>query len=62
MPKTKQDNRKCKFCNTPFVDNTFENYNKEGEWCCKDCWIDIAMVKMAFMFETIKDIENKINK
>jgi hypothetical protein len=59
--QNKKDSRKCKFCKAPFVDNTFENYNDKGEWCCKNCWTKKALDFMNIMFSNINDI-NKVEK
>jgi len=59
--QNKKDNRKCKFCKAPFVDNTFENYNDGGEWCCKNCWTKKTLDFMNFMFSNIND-KNKVLK
>ncbi len=40
-------NRLCVTCSTPYVEgHAFENHNEAGDWMCKDCWVNEAMISM----------------
>ena len=51
--KKQKDKRTCVFCNCKYENNTFENFNEKGDWCCKDCFVDMCLISMRNINEQI---------
>ena len=57
--------RLCLKCSTPYVkDQTFENHNEQGDWMCKDCWVNECVASYFKLKEKINQIvmKEKINQ
>ena len=52
--------RLCVTCSTPYVkDQTFENHNEQGDWMCKDCWMNEALAGCLKMMALVGGMEKR---
>jgi hypothetical protein len=68
MPSLKESSdssttpRVCMECSTPYVkDQTFENHNEQGDWMCKECWVNEVFNSIIKMDKKIKNLKKKLN-
>ena len=48
-----KDKRKCLFCKCNYKNNTFENWNEKGDWCCRKCFVDLMLFSMKNINENM---------
>jgi hypothetical protein len=52
--------RLCVTCSTPYVKGqTFENHNEQGDWMCKDCWMNEALASCLKMTALVGGMEKR---
>lgn len=52
--------RRCITCTTPYVEGeTVENHNEQGDWMCKDCWMNEALAGCLKMMALVGGMEKR---